>query len=126
MSYEIYTSRTPNEPKFETEGLLITDRPYWSRLYLVGKGEHEGTTHSVTREQLYQHKFEGKRELAELLDRLFMRAHAWRLSKEVRAKEAQRQPEWPLPSNPSAAEISRRLAVRPSASRCRSPSEVQS
>lgn len=83
MSYEVYTSRQPNEPKWENDThLMETRRPYWSRITLVGKGEHEGTNLTLTKEQVFIHKFEDERELAALFDRKFQIAHAHRLARE--------------------------------------------
>jgi hypothetical protein len=81
MSYEVYTWRRLGEAASDCGcvSLLLEDtRKAWSMITLVGKGEHEGTNLSISKEQLFQHRFKNERELAALLDFKFERAHAAR------------------------------------------------
>lgn len=83
MSYEIYTFRLPGESASDCgcRSLLLEDtRKAWSRLALVGKGEHEGTTLTLTKEQVYAQGRADKLELAAFLDRKFLLAHADRMA----------------------------------------------
>jgi hypothetical protein len=86
MSYKLYTFRLPDETAADCGclSLLLQDtRKAWSRVVLVGEGEHEGTSLLLTKEQLYQYDFNDSRQLAAVLDRLFLRAHGRRHSAEV-------------------------------------------
>jgi hypothetical protein len=90
MSYEVYTWRKPGETAWDCgcASLLLEDtRKAWSMITLVGKGEHEGTSRTLTKEQLYAHQFSGEQELAALLDRIFERAHADRYAAEHELRE---------------------------------------
>jgi hypothetical protein len=82
MSYELYTWKKPGETAADCGcmSLLLKDtQKAWSQLTLVGKGEHEGTSLTFAKELIFAHS-PSKLELAEFLDREFLRAHADRMA----------------------------------------------
>jgi hypothetical protein len=91
MSYKVYTWRKPGETATDCgcQSLLQEEiDKAWSMLSLIGVGEHKGSAMTLTKEQLYAHNFDDERQLAVLLDRLFLRAHHRRLSAQVDAPKA--------------------------------------